>query len=352
MIQMKGATPMYPNTTNRILSQLTDGIFPGVNFAFIEGDEIETHTYGSASLVPTSEPLLDTTLFDVASLTKVIGTNSVILKLIEAGKLDIDLPINHYLPAFKDERVTSRHLLTHTSDINPYIKNRDTLNKDDLRAELLLLKSGEAIGTKIAYTDTGTLLLGFLIEEIYKQPIQHVIKDVVLTPLGMTNSTFTPNLNLSIAATENHPKRGVIRGAVHDPKAFVLGENCGSAGLFSTIEDCLIFSQMILNCGQLPDGSTYLKEDTIHSLLQDWTPNHSLNRSLGWDLKATTDTKRPLLFHTGYTGTFLLLDPKDKSAFIFLSNRVHPVDDRVNYIEKRDHILEEYLIEKATIEKI
>ncbi|CAM3209940.1 serine hydrolase domain-containing protein [Vagococcus fessus] len=343
---------MYPNTTQTILSQLKSGIFPGANFAFVEGNTIETHSYGHASLLPNRETMLDTTLFDVASLTKVIGTNSVILKLIETEQLDIDLPITFYLPAFHDKKVTSRHLLTHTSDINPFIKDRDTLNKEELRAALLLLKSGPNIGSKVAYTDTGTLLLGFLIEKLYNKPVQHVIEEDVLRPLRLNKSTFKPDLSDSIAATENHPKRGVIRGAVHDPKAFVLGENCGSAGLFSTLEDCLTFCQMILSRGNLSDGSTYLKEETITSLLQDWTPSGTLNRSLGWDLKTTVDSKRPLLFHTGYTGTFLLIDPKEKSAFIFLSNRVHPVDNRANYIEKRDHILEEYLNEKATLTKI
>lgn len=283
------------------------------------------------------------TLFDVASLTKVIGTTTVILKLVEKKRLQLDDTLHQHLAEFADKHVTIRELLTHTSDINGFIPNRDALNKTELRAALLALKSGTGRGKKVVYTDTGTLLLGFLIEKLYQAPVQVVITKEVLEPLQMLNSTFNPSLD-DVAATENHSQRGVIIGSVHDPKAHVLGENCGSAGLFTNLADCLTFAAMILSGGQNYLGESFLKSDTIASLFQDQTPTGNLQRSLGWDLKYSRQGE-PLLFHSGYTGTFILLSLKKEEGFIFLSNRVHPIDLRDRYLKKRDELLEIYLDE-------
>lgn len=335
---------MYPKTRQLILSYLREGVYPGVSYAFIKDGLCEQGTYGYAQLT-LSRPLTSETLFDMASLTKVIATNSLILQLIESGYLKLDRPLQTYLPQFKDPVVTIRHLLTHTSAINAYIHNRDALNQEELKTALMSLQSSGDIGQKVAYTDTGTLLLGFLLEEIYDQPLHQLFQERVLEPLHMVESTFKPR-GQNIAATEDHPTRGLICGQVHDPKAFVLGEHCGSAGLFSTIGDSLIFAHMMLAGGQTMTGESFLQDATVDSLFADWTLG-KLKRSLGWDIKETKNDHRPLLFHTGYTGTFMILDKEQQEAFVFLSNRVHPIDKKVDYLEKRDHILELYLQEKA-----
>lgn len=283
------------------------------------------------------------TLFDVASLTKVIGTTTIILKLVEKKHLQLEDTLHQHLPEFQDKHVTIRELLTHSSDINGFIPNRSNLNKTELRAALLALKSGAERGKSVVYTDTGTLLLGFLIEKMYHSPVQAVITKEVLEPLNMLSSSFNPSLN-NIAATENHPQRGLIIGSVHDPKAHVLGEICGSAGLFTNLADCLTFVSMILSGGHNYLGDSFLKADTIAALFCDQTPTGKDQRSLGWDLKYSRQGE-PLLFHTGYTGTFILLSLKKEEAFIFLSNRVHPVDRRDHYLAKRDELLEIYLDE-------
>lgn len=337
---------MFPITTKLMLDYLEQGVYPGTSFAFIQNGKTHYETHGYAQLQP-QRKLTPETLFDMASLTKMIATNSLILQLVESKKLSIDQPLKTYLPEFNDSIVTIRHLLTHTSAINPYIPNRAQLDSSALKQAILALTADDHIGQKVAYTDTGTILLGFLLEAIYHKPLHTLFVERVLRPLQMTHSTFRPTTE-EVAATEVHPQRGIICGQVHDPKAFVLKEHCGSAGLFSTIGDSLLFAQMILSGGLTVTGQRFLAEATIDSLFADWTPTGSLQRSLGWDLKETADElRRPLLFHTGYTGTFMLLDKQAQSAFIFLSNRVHPVDNRVNYLEKRDHILEVYLQEKA-----
>ncbi|QIL45679.1 beta-lactamase family protein [Vagococcus coleopterorum] len=337
---------MYPQTQKHIVKMMAEQVMPGANVGFIKDGERVITTLGHAQIIPTCEPLTPSHLYDVASLTKVIGTTTLILQLWEDGKLDISKPLHDYYPAFENQDITILELLTHTSDVQAYIENRDQLSAEELKAALLRLKPGSEQGHKVAYTDTGSLLLGFYLEEVYQKPIQTLITERVLKPLAMSHSTFKPNSEHAIAPTENHPTRGVIKGQVHDPKAFKLKENCGSAGLFSTIDDCLLFAETLLNNGTAPDGHQLLKPDTVERLISDWTTNTSHPRSLGWDLLPGRTANSPLLFHTGYTGTFMIIDVSQQEAFVFLSNRVHPVDHRQAYIDERNKLLEIYLSEK------
>ncbi|MGX7411481.1 serine hydrolase domain-containing protein [Enterococcus caccae] len=337
---------MYKETSKKIKIMMNEGVFPGVSFSFMTKTESEDHTWGKAQIFPEAEVLDRSLLFDVASLTKVICTTTVVLQLMEAKIIEIDRSLKTYYPAFEDEKITIRHLLTHTSDIQSYIENRDTLSKEELKRAYNQVQSGEALGKKVSYTDTGTILLGFMLEELLGKEVIELFKERVLHPLDMRESIFLPTDSANIVPTENHPVRGLIRGQTHDPKAFVLAEHAGNAGLFTNLTDLKKFTSMYLNEGVYQD-TKLLERTTICSLLADQTPNKHGNRSLGWDLKDDL-TGRPILFHTGYTGTFLLIDPNEKEAFIFLSNRVHPVDKRAEYIEKRDELIEIYLKEKIT----
>lgn len=336
---------MYTKTKALIRQQLQAGVFPGVAFAFIEKDQIDENIWGNQMLVPDKVRLQKDTLFDVASLTKVICTTSVILRLVEQERLQIDQPLQKYLTAFQNPQITLRHLLTHTSDIKTWIANRNQLKKEALKAAYLKLQPGKNIGKVVQYTDAGTILLGFLLEEMYQKTTVEIFRTEVLVPLKMHNSFFLPPeaIKEKIAPTEVLPDGMVLQGETHDPKARILKEEAGNAGLFTNLSDLETFVQMYLNW-----GSDYLKKETIAKLLSDQTPKKTGGRSLGWDLKFTADeNKHPLLFHTGYTGTFMLIDPEQSSAFIFLSNRVHPVDNRNFYLKNRDEILALYLKEKA-----
>ncbi|EOH92171.1 beta-lactamase [Enterococcus haemoperoxidus ATCC BAA-382] len=337
---------MYEKTKAKIKELMEDEVFPGVSFSFIMADKSEDHIWGNAQIIPTVEPLKPALLFDVASLTKVVCTTTVVLQLAEAGVINIDVPFKHYYSVFEDEKITIRHLLTHTSDIQSYIENRDTLSKEELKAAYNQVQSGRHLGEKVAYTDTGTILLGFMLEEMVGKEAIEIFKERVLQPLDMKESIFLPTDAAKIVPTEAHPIRGLIRGQTHDPKAFVLAEHAGNAGLFTNLTDLKKFTQMYLNEGSYQETKV-LEKRTVRSLLVDQTPNKRGNRSLGWDLKDDL-TGRTILFHTGYTGTFLLIDPTEKEAFIFLSNRVHPIDKRAEYIEKRDELIEIYLQEKIT----
>lgn len=334
---------MYLETRNLIEQFKKEGLYPGASYGFIRGKEIVSYRTGLAAVEPEKEPIQENQLYDVASLTKVMMTTIVVLQLIEEKKIAVDDALQKYLPDYSSADVTIRHLLTHTSDIHGYIPHRDTLPPEDLKKALMALPAEEKIGQEVAYTDTGLILLGFMIEVLEKEKLTDVFERRVIRPLNLKEATFFPKDAAQCAPTELHSKRGLIRGEVHDPKAFILKEHCGSAGLFSSLRDCLSFAQMMLNKGRVNEKRV-LEEETVTDLLKDWTPNGKLHRSLGWDLKG--NNQQPILFHSGFTGTFMLLDISQQEAFVFLSNRIHPKSDTPVYLEKRDQLVEAYLAEK------
>lgn len=340
---------MFPKTTKKLKEKMNQGVFPGAVYTFIEGEQEQTSVIGLAQIEPVQRPMQGNAIFDVASLTKVICTTTVMLRLWERGKFDWDQPLQTLLPNFQDSYITLRHLLTHTSDIQTYIPNRDKLNAQELRSAYLTLKSGELLGKQVKYTDAGTILLGFLLEHWYQKDAVDIFREEVLQPLEMTNSCFLPKvIDDRFVPTEKLTNGQILQGITHDPKARVLAKHAGNAGLFTNMQDLKKFTQMYLNFGRV-NGKIYLHESTINFLLSDRTPSGKGERSIGWDLKVSSMDQETLLFHTGYTGTFMLVDPMKQSAFLFLSNRVHPQDYRSEYLRQRDDILATYLAERAAL---
>lgn len=337
---------MFPETAGLIDKYRKEKIYSGAVYEFISREKREKHALGLAQTYPFEIAVKEDMLFDVASLTKVVCTTTVILKLMEEGRIDIDRPLHDYLPPFRNTDITLRHLLTHTSDIQTYIPHRGQLDQTQLRQAYYGLVPGAQLGKAVAYTDAGTILLGFMLEVLYGKDVTEVFCKEVLEPLEMKSSTFMPGALDNVVPTENVAGFGLLKGVTHDPKARVLAEHAGNAGLFASLSDLEKFTEMYLNYGKV-NGESFMKRSTIENLLADWTPEGNGGRSLGWKLMRDYKDQHPMLFHTGYTGTFLLIDVLDQSAFIFLSNRVHPEDHRKIYIEKRNEILEKYLKEKA-----
>lgn len=338
---------MYPKTKAFIHQLIEDQIIPGASFGFITANERLEYREGLAAISPERETIKENQIYDIASLTKVFVTTTIILQLWQEGKLAPDDKVSLYLTSFTDQKVTLRHLLTHTSGIEGYIPNRNALSANELHEAILHLPIGESFEKEVHYTDIGFILLGFIIEAIENKSLANVFAERISGPLNLGDTSYHPRDKQACAPTEIDPKRGLIRGEVHDPKAYILGDHCGSAGLFSTLAECLTFCQMMLNTGYLK-GKRILNEKTVLSLLEDWTPKGKLNRSLGWDI--ITRGRKNYLFHTGFTGTFIVLDILEKEAFVFLSNRVHPTNDnRLDYLNQRDHLIECYLTEKEAM---
>lgn len=339
---------MFTQTTALLNQMIANDVVPGMAWALIHGDTVIKRVKGKAAIVPQDEPLRPGMLYDVASLTKVVGTTTVLLHLMETGQLDVDCPVVTYLPEFFDSRVTLRHLLTHTAAISGYIPHRDRLTGPQLINALMGLHIGLQFGRQVRYTDLGLIFAGLVVEAVTGMPIQEAIRRVVLQPLGMRHSTFAPKDPTKCVPTAVTLDGSVFRGVVHDPKARQLQQRCGSAGLFTTLDDLITFCQwMMTDASQHPVVSSTL----IDRLFADWTPTGMLGRSLGWDLRYTPGG-RICLYHTGYTGPMLLVDKRAHDALILLTNRIHPRQANHAFIDRRAEVVQVYLAEKESVSLI
>src|SRR5678816_77560 len=272
----------------------------------------------------------DRTIYDVASLSKVIGTTTAVMVLYDEKKIDLDAPVFRYLPAFsgglKDE-VTVRELLTHRSGLPA---GRDLWRKarspQEARDMVLATPLEYRPNASYIYSDLGADVLGMIVEEVSGQRLDVFLANRVFGPLGMRDTFYRPadSLRYRIAPTEVTPPRGYpLRGEVHDENAYALGGIAGHAGLFSTAADLSIFAQMMLNGGTY-DGVSILSDSTVAL----FTKRSAGHRALGWD---TADgdygsgsylTERAY-GHTEFTGTSIWIDPDREMFVILLTNRVH-----------------------------
>lgn len=334
------------NRTEALINQMVqDRVIPGASYALIDGAECHIEQVGVAQVKPAIKPLWPDAMYDLASVTKVVGTTTVALQLMHDGQLEIDRPVHDYLTTLRSTTITSRNLMTHTSGLSGYIPNRNTLSADALLAAIQRLPiSSRNRNHRVVYTDLGLIIMGQVIERILGAAIQPIITARVLQPLGLAHTSFQPQPAQAVPTTYSL-QAGLLQGVVHDPKARVLGEHCGSAGLFASTADLVRFSRLML--GQI-DVPEVLSQTTIASLYQDWTPNQHLRRSFGWNLWHRPDETMPVIFHTGYTGTLLMLDRQRQQGLVFLSNRVHPVANNSVFLPARRRLIAAWLADTVT----
>ena len=303
---------------SKIQEQLKDGIYPGASLALYQAGRWKEFYFGLAD--PQEKKATQAGLvYDLASVSKVVGVGTLAAFLYEQDKLELDLPLQHYYPAFHREDVTLRQLLTHTSGLDPFIPNRDQLTAPELKEALNHLKVLE--DKTFRYTDVNFLLLGFMLEEIYGQSLDQIFQSQIFQPWGLTETGFGPVPGAVPTV------RGVKDGQVHDPKARVLGIHAGSAGLFSTLKDLEIFLEH------------YLQDDFANHLTQNFSKEPGKRRSLAWNLEGGW------LDHTGYTGTFIMYNRKEQKAAIFLSNRTYEKDEQAQWILDRNQLMDLIRIE-------
>ncbi len=282
------------------------------------------------------------TLWDLASLTKVIATTSAAAQLVEHHKIDLDAPVQRYLPDWSGpgkDAVTIRHLLTHTSGLpafRPY--DRQTQNADSIAALLYATELERAPGERMVYSDIGAFVLGRVIEKVSGERLDRYFNRHIARPLGLRETMFTPPraLRATIAPTEIDTLRGgLVRGAVHDERAYYLGGVAAHAGLFGSARDLARFATMMLRGGAL-DGARIFTPTTIALFTRYEAPNFS-NRALGWQKRERpgmqfttgapwggTTFSASSFGHTGFTGTSIGIDPERDLYIILLSNRVNP----------------------------
>ena len=279
----------------------------------------------------------DSTIYDLASLTKVVGTTTALMILFDEGKLRLDDSVVKFIPEFTGggkDAVTIRQLLEHRSGL-PAGRDlwRIAHTPEEARAAVIATNLEAAPGTRYEYSDLGADMLGFVVEKISGQTLDQFLAARVFTPLGMKDTRFRPDASLRgrIAPTEINPPRGYpLRGEVHDENAYALGGVAGHAGLFSTASDLAIFAQMMLNGGEF-NGTRIVADSTVK--LFSTRAKGAGTRALGWD---TCDGEygcgkymdEQSYGHTGYTGTSLWIDPDNRMFVILLTNRVHAATAR------------------------
>jgi uncharacterized protein YbbC (DUF1343 family) len=289
---------------------------------------------GARALVPVREPMTVDTIFDLASLTKVLATTPAVLRLWEQGQVQLDAPLGRYLKEFNGpafQGVTVRALLTHSAGL-PAIPSREAMARGFPGAAQTLARGGLAVtpGTTFLYSDTGFILLAELVRRVSGEPLDRFVQKRFYGPLGMRHTAFRPpdSWKPRIAPTEIVDGGGPLRGVVHDGNARLLGGVAGHAGLFGTADDLARFCRMLLEGGAL-DGHRYLQEATVRAMFAPEVTGET-TRGLGWDMSSPYSRTLGSYFrvgavgHTGFTGPAIWMDPATQGYMIILTNRVHP----------------------------
>ena len=320
---------------SQIEEAIRAGLIPGAVVCIgHDGRVVYQKAYGSKSLVPSKSPMTEDTIFDAASLTKVIATTSAIMKLFEDGKIGLNDPVTKYLPDFQGGKssITVRDLMVHFSGLRPDVDLKPKWSGYETGIHLALVdKPTSPPGTKFVYSDINFLLLGEMVRRLSGQTLDTYTNNEIFQPLGMSETGFNPppTQRNRIAPTEVEEKEP-IWGVVHDPTARNMGGVAGHAGLFTTARDLSLFAEMMLNSGEL-NGKRIFGAQTVRKFTSPNTPSHqTILRGLGWDIDSPYAGNRGELFpigsfgHTGFTGTSLWMDPQSHSYVILLTNSVHP----------------------------
>lgn len=328
------ARPDFRGVEEAAGEAVASGDVPGVVVLVGRDHEVLLHrAWGHRARRPRPAPMTADTVFDIASLTKPLGTTLAVLALVERGAVALDAPLGRYLREFDGRPfrdVTVRRLLAHTAGFPAIPPNRVVAVGFPAAARALAERPLDyPPGTAFQYSDTGFMLLGEVVRRVSGEPLDRYLARVLFRPLGLRDTTFRPPASLRprIAPTQFH-NGTLLQGEVHDPRARLLGGVAGHAGLFSTAADLARICRLLLNGGEL-DGVRILRPATVRAL---WEPVGEAEgrRSLGWDITSGYAWTMAPFFppgavgHLGYTGTAVWLDPPTRTYLILLTNRVHP----------------------------
>jgi serine-type D-Ala-D-Ala carboxypeptidase len=315
-----------------VRAQVRAGAFPGAALAIGREDQpVVEKGIGKVGWTKSAEAVdPERTIYDVASLTKVVATTTAVMLLVEDGKLELDAPVSRYVPEFSGgarDRVTIRHLLTHTSGLPAGASAAGATPEASLQ-KLISTKLKRAPGAEVEYSDVGFVVLWEAARRAAGQPLFRLLDTRVYGPLKMRTTTFLAGAECQRCAPTLRDDGGnPVRGVVHDPTARKLGGIAGNAGLFSTVHDLGRFAAMLAHGGEL-DGVRVLKEETI-AMFAEAQPGAG-KRALGWDTPGPDGTggagrkiSKSAFGHTGFTGTSIWIDPERKTWTVLLANRTY-----------------------------
>jgi uncharacterized protein YbbC (DUF1343 family)/CubicO group peptidase (beta-lactamase class C family) len=330
----RAATPVRLGEVDSIIGKaIADGNIPGaVLMVGHNGSVIYRKAYGERALEPKREPMTLDTIFDLASLTKVIATTTAVMQLIEQGKIRLNDPVAKYLTEFaqngKDD-ITVRQLLTHYSGLEPDLDLKTTWEGKDTAYKMAFAETpAEPPGSHFTYSDINFIVLGALVERVSGETLDEYTAKHIFVPLKMLHTRFLPpaTWKAKIAPTQYDENEHMLWGVVHDPTARRMGGVAGHAGLFSTADDLAKFAQTLLSGG---DG--ILSAVMVEKMTQpEQPPAAPVLRGFGWDIDSPFSSNRGDLLpvgsfgHTGFTGTSVWIDPTTQTYIILLTNAVHP----------------------------
>jgi CubicO group peptidase (beta-lactamase class C family) len=340
---------------------VSDRAFPGGVLAVGLGGRLRhLRAFGRLTYDTGSPAVATDTIYDLASLSKVVVTTTVAMTLVDEGRLDLDAPVSRFFPDFRGadkDRVEVRDLLTHSSGILWWAPLYKELQGEPAYVERIVrMPLDYEPGTKSVYSDLGIILLGNVLERLGGAPLDELARRLLTEPLGMKDTLYRPGPQRRerIAPTERDPWRGrLLQGEVHDENAFALGGVAPHAGLFSTAPDLARFAQMLLDGGVF-EGHRVVSRATIELFTERAGVPHS-TRALGWDTASDGTERRsstpgepgyssagslmsPRSFgHTGFTGTSMWMDPDRGLYVILLTNRVNPTreNDKIRAVRAR-----------------
>jgi len=326
----------FTNIDKVIQSAITDRVFPGaVVLVSKEGKIIYEKAFGHLTYDDTSAVVTTNTIYDIASLTKVIATTTAAMICYDRNLFDLEDPVPKYIPDFAHngkENVTIKNLLLHNSGLpsfKPFYKKYSS--PDEVINDIYSTPLQYQPGTKTIYSDLGIITLAKVIEKVTGKSLDDFSQAEIFKPLDMNSTYFNPpdSLKYKIAPTEydNYWRNKLVWGKVHDETAFMLNGVAGHAGLFSTASDISHLLLMLLNVGNY-NSKRIIKGKTIQLFTKRYSQQST--RALGWDTKSNTGSSAGDLFdstsfgHLGFTGTSVWIDPKRDLFVVFLTNRVYP----------------------------
>jgi CubicO group peptidase (beta-lactamase class C family) len=351
--------PDWHHVTRFLDSAVSAGAAPGAVLAVTHRGTRFVHGTGELGADQPS-PVDASTIYDLASLTKVVGLTSAVMLAVMEGKLDLDVPVQRYVPQFEGpgkQQVTARMLLAHAGGLPAWRPLfREVTGRNAAFALIDSIPLEVEPGTRELYSDLGAILLTQIIEVVYGERLDFLLTRRLLNPLGMTSTGFLPPADWyeRIAPTELDPWRGrILRGEAHDENAYIMDGVSGHAGLFGSAEDLLRFSEWLLEAGQAHGRTARTVEVSspasagppVHqSVIHEFTRRQNLipgsSRALGWDTPSPGSSAGSILSprsfgHTGFTGTSLWIDPDHQLAIVLLSNRVNPTRENPRWTPVR-----------------
>ncbi len=346
---------------------IKEQVAPGmVVYVAREGHILVEKGFGHHTYQSDAPRVTEHTIFDQASMTKVVATVPLTMRFYEKGWIELDDPVSTYVPTFSGkikEEVTIRHLLTHTSGIKPWVKLWKKVDRSEQVIPYIVnLPLQHEPGTAYAYSDLGFILLGHILEQVGGKPLDQLAREQLFQPLGMDDTMFNPSKSVRsrIAPTEagNSYRDRLIRGNVHDGNAYFLGGVAGHAGLFSTADDLGRYGQMLLENGRY-GGEQHIRPDTIETFTSRQHIVKDSTRALGWDTPRSenslygTHVSDRAFGHTGFTGTSIVVDPVYDVIVILLTNRVYPDrnNEKIDDFRPRFHnlVMQELLTNSSQI---